>query len=210
MTIGKKIALACSVLVGQAVVLGAVALIGLGRLSDSIQIIVSDSLPGVYYVGRVENTLKDIRGSMLMYVASENEGKMNQLEKEISALKAQSRELLDKYKKTITQERDRQLYEKFGPAFDNFIRTWERVAAVSRAAKTGEALTRFSSDVVPAIEGLQKIVDEWVEFNKNLGDQNAQAAIGAARTGQTWIWAVLLILYALGAAVDSYSSSFVE
>jgi len=80
MTVGKKIALACAVLVAFTTMLGGVSVLNLSRVSHGVQLLVTDSLPGTYLSGKALALAKDLRGKMLTHIASETEAEMTALE----------------------------------------------------------------------------------------------------------------------------------
>jgi len=80
MTIGKKISLACAALVALTVALGTVAIVNIGRISASVQLIGSDSLPGVFSISRMESLAKEQNEVMLSHVLSDTPEQMSRLE----------------------------------------------------------------------------------------------------------------------------------
>ena len=143
MTIGKKISLLCGLLVAFTVLLGVVALFNMNRMETATQSIVGDSLPGVYSISRAESVLKDARGAMLTHLASSTQEEMAQMEASIAESQRTAKELFKAYEKTISRARDRELYEKIGPANDRWLAAWERPRTLSRAVRIRRRLRPF-------------------------------------------------------------------
>ena len=139
MTIGKRISCLSGLLVLFTVTVGVLALVSMARMEAAAQSMIGDSMPGIYSIGRAESVAKDIRGEMLTYVGSDKQEDMVQLESAIAQSQQELRRILEDYEKTITKDRDRELYSKIAPALDRFLAAWETPRALSRRQATGGA-----------------------------------------------------------------------
>ena len=201
MTIGKKIASVCALLLAFSIALGGVALVSMGRMQTELEAITGDALPGVYAIGRAESVAKDIRGAMLTHIGLDDQEQMAQLEGTIGQKQQEFRAVLKDYEKTITRARDRELFSKLAPALDRFLEAWEKPRSLSRASKTQEAMRVFRSETLGVFAELQRAVDDEVEFNKSSGDEFSQQAASAASAARFWTWAILLLAVGCGSAL---------
>lgn len=201
MTLGRRIAMTATALVALAVLLGVVSIYNVSRIGESLQLIAGGSLPGVYAIGQAESVSKDMRGRMLMHIASDQVPEKGRLDSELESLERDFREKLEGYSRVITLARDRELFERIAPAFDNFLRAWHRVRELSRAVKTQEALAAFRNEALPAYSDLERAIRNAIDFNKTHADQNAEAATAAARNGRLWVWSILALAAAGGGAM---------
>ena len=110
MTIGKKISWSCAGLVALSLVLGIFSLWSIARINNHLESIVTDSLPGVYQIGKLEGLAKDFRGHVLMHVASTDQGQKAGYESALADLERKIRQNLQDYEKTITTSEDRELF----------------------------------------------------------------------------------------------------
>ena len=179
MTIGRKVLLSSSLLVAFTAVTGSIALVGMGSTGTVIQSIVTDALPGVYQIGRVESAARDMQFLMLMHVASGKPDELAQLESQILSGQESFRSVLRDYEKTITRARDRELYEKIGPAFDGWLRSWDKAKALSKDGKPQEALAAFRIEAAAAFRDLCRALADETEFNRTSGDDFSQQATSA-------------------------------
>jgi methyl-accepting chemotaxis protein len=146
MTIGRKISLLCALLVGFTIALGSLALMSMGRMETAGRSISTDALPGIYFIDRVESTAKEVRGAMLMHMASSDRALMAQFDSSIEQDGQKLKQLLKEYEKTIDTAADTQLFARIAPAFDRFLTAWQKPRELSLAAKSDEALTAFRSE----------------------------------------------------------------
>jgi len=80
MTIGKKISLACLVLVALTILLGTVSILNIGRINTAVNAIVVDSLPGEASIGRLDGLMKEKRAFALRHMLMETPAQKSQAE----------------------------------------------------------------------------------------------------------------------------------
>src|SRR6266496_2157398 len=197
MTIGKKISHSCAGLVALSLCLGAFSLWNMSRIENRLQTIVTDSLPGIYEIGKLESAGKDIRGTMLMHVASSDEREKAELESTLTALQQRLRQGLQSYEKTIITAEDRELYQQIPPALDHFLQVWQPIQAVSRSGDSKQALAMFRQQAWPAFAEVQKVIGAEIDFNKRGADKTAADATSAtsfARWASSILLAIALLL----------------
>ena len=143
-----------------------------------------------YSIGRAESVIQDARGAMLAHVASSAQEEMAQMEASIAEDQRKAKELLKSYEKTILRARDRELYEKIGPANDRWMAAWEKPRTLSRAGKNQEALAAFRSETMPAFAELQKAITDDADFKRSaqmssLGNPSALLSRAGSGHGQS-------------------------
>ena len=80
MTIGKKISVACLVLVALTIILGTVTILNIGRIDTAVNAIVVDSLPGEASIGRLDGLMKEQRAFALRHMLMETPAQKSQAE----------------------------------------------------------------------------------------------------------------------------------
>ena len=191
MTIGDKITATCTTLVVMTAALGTVALVTAHRAGSITDAIVTDAMPGIYYIGKVDTVARDIRGRMLTYILSKSPADMDRLDSEIKGFQEQAKGILANYEKTIFRSTDRQMFEKIPPAFDRYMSLWDGVRALSRQSKAQEAYVLYQASVNPAFEELHRVVAAEIDQNKNYADECSAAAASASAAARWWIWVIL-------------------
>ena len=198
LTVGKKIVLLSAVLTIVSALLGTVALVGVQRVDRYLDAVVTDALPGIYYIDRVESAAKDIRGRMLLHMLASSAEEKARLDAEISQLRDQNKGLLKDYEKTIVRQSDRELFNKIEPAFENYIANWDGVRALSRQGKSQEASVSFQRATLPAFNEFAKTVSDEVELNKSYGDECAKGSQNAYEAAKIWTFGFLLLALVAG------------
>jgi methyl-accepting chemotaxis protein len=192
LVVGKKISLACGVLMLLTVILGTISLVGVTRMNRYQDATVTDAMPGIYYIGRSESVAKDLRGQMLTHIASSNQEQMAQCESQVAKLHDQLKGILKDYEKTIFRSNDREMFSKIDPAFDRYFAAWEPERLLSQQAKKQEALAGFQQSVLPAFHDLEKTISDEVDLNKSYGDECAVNSANAYSTAKWGVWGCLI------------------
>jgi methyl-accepting chemotaxis protein len=199
MTIGKKIALTCAVLVVLAVISNAVALVSVGRISGNLQSIVGDSLPGVFLSNQVLAHFKDQRIAMLEEMLSTQDEGRARAENTIADTERKAQELLKAYEGTLRTVPDREMYVKIAPIHQSLLAVWSKVQQLDSQKKDQEAFEMWNNELVPAAKAQVRTMNDLVDFNRSKGDVNANAAIQSAATARWLGWLMTAIAVCSGA-----------
>ncbi len=198
LTIGKRLSMAFGLLMAGVAVLGAVSLYANSRTRKAFHAIQVDSLPGIYQIGRLADTVGHLRVLTLMHVGSPTAEKKAPFRAEITSRIGDFQDVLKLYEATMTTDRDRELFRPIAPAFAAYRETVNRVLELSDAARQAEAndlyITRGRSQVLKLVDA----INAEIAFNKSNGDRNAEEATSAAQTVDRWTWGLLLGLLLLG------------
>jgi methyl-accepting chemotaxis protein/methyl-accepting chemotaxis protein-1 (serine sensor receptor) len=198
MTVGKKFSLACVALVLLTIVLGAFSIHSIGGIQTNLQVIVVDSLPGVYEMSMLDSSAFEMRGNFWKHIATEDKGDKAAIERATEQVKQKFQEYATTYEKTITQAEDRQLFANIKPAYDRYLAAWEEVAELSRAGKMAEAIAKYKATADPALIALKEAIHAEVDWNKKQGDKNAEAASATVSQARLWSGLLLAISVLLG------------
>jgi len=193
MTVGKKFASTGGALMALALALGIVALYGLGSLQDSVQLIVTDPLPGLDKIASAEAALLELRGNVWRHIAESDRGDKAKMEATLDELKRRMEASLAAYDKTITTAEDRALFEKIQAAYQAYLQTLERPLELSRAGKLAES-ARLLAEKAAAFQAVEAVLKEEIKLNERNGDLDAAAARKAYARSRWTIWITLGIL----------------
>jgi methyl-accepting chemotaxis protein len=206
MTIGKRFALNGAFLMVLMGVLGVVCLVSIGGLSRSVDLIVTDPLPGVYRASQVDSLLFQFRGDTWKHIAMAGTGEKGAIERNQQQVKQKIEEHLQNYERTIVAAEDRALYERVAPLCRRYMQAIESaVLPLSRDGKGAEALAAYMQQADPIHADLKQAVRELVELNQRNGDQDAVAAQAAASRGRIVTWLLLVVAVAGGGAIIFFS-----
>src|SRR5689334_16034282 len=84
MTVGQKISALCAVLLTLIVTLGIVSIVDIRQIYGNLNSITTDSLPGVYRIGTLAEQAQEIRGNILVHIATEQPEEKAQMETSIA------------------------------------------------------------------------------------------------------------------------------
>src|SRR5579871_3784412 len=200
MTIGKKITLACGVLVTLTILLGLVSALNISRINSDVRSVVQGPLPGVFAVGLMQNDLKDQKTAMVEHLASGTPERKAQLDTRIADLERQFEADMKAYEKTVQTETGRTLFEKISPQQERVLRIWnENILPLSRALKTAEALAVWQGQEASSVfDERAKMFNDLRDYRKTAGDESAQAAVAAGDSAIFWSILILVLSVASG------------
>lgn len=202
MTIGKKFSMTAGLLLALMLALGIGALISINSLNRSVSTIVTDPLPGVYRVSRVDSLIFQLRGDVWKHIATSDSSQKTAIEANIRKIGEDVEKDLQDYEKTITTPEDRALFARLEPLFQRYLQTVENdVLPLSHAGKLAEAQAKYLETADPIHSELKPAVTALVELNRKNGDSDSDEAQHVASTGQTLIFVILLVAMASGSAL---------
>ena len=193
MSIGKKITLSFAAFVALLVTLGIIAILNLGSINASLQLVSSEGLPGIHQIVGLMASAKEQKVSMLQHIASADAGEKAAFEREISDGDAQVRKSLDEILRLVHSPQARDAVQKISAAQDDMLRVWSKIQPLSRAGQTKEAAAVWTSEGVSAGRARQRTIDSLSDILRNDSETLAQAAAENARSARTWIWIVLSV-----------------
>lgn len=199
MTIGKKFAVTCTILVALAAALAGVSLYSIGTAQGGIHVLVADVIPGIYYIDQIQGNTLDIRANVWRHIAVSNPNTMTEVERNIEDLKEKIAQACGTYEKSIVQAEDRAEFAKVRPLMDRYLQGWEQLRALSRAGKKEEAVAKATSEVTPVFVELKKVLAERSDWNKRYGDQAGASVTESAGRGRYLTWMLALIAVGAGA-----------
>ena len=204
LTVGKKILLACAVLVALTLALSVSSVVSLGRVDSAAQAIVSDSLPSGYVAGRLNTDAQKLLLSMNLHIGSNSQDEMVQLETRIAATRREFEQDRLEYNKLIAGDGDRGAIEKIDAGYRRIGETWERVLPLSRSLQNKEAYTLFNNEAGSAMQEMDQALDRVVDINKAGGEKLGQDASQAFRFGSALVWCTLLSSVVCGVALTFF------
>lgn len=183
MTIGRKITLACTVLVTFSAMLGTVATLSIHQIRDKLSVVVDDSLPGVYTIGRLDSLQLDLRGATLHHVATPDPKVKAVKDEQAQTLKNLAPGLLKEYQQTIRAPRDQEMFQRIPGFLDAYIRACEKVRALSRENKAAEAMAVYDTEGDSTRKQLRTALKEQIEYKRTAAAGHSKSAQDAASQG---------------------------
>lgn len=196
--IGTRITAGFSAVIAIALTLGIFAYNRVGEIEKSSTRIATDSLPGLYTVGQIDTNMQAIMAFLMEHVSSSDQQEMAELERQIQTLSDGNTTLLANYEKTITTERDRELFSDLKAASSSFWVCFEEVRKFSRLGTeegNKRAIQLLNQQLKPLHKKYAEATAKLVAINKDNADdagRSIQSAVSSARIG---------VLIGIGAAL---------
>ncbi len=197
MTVGRKISLACAVLACFTLVMGGVGMLSIGSMNSHIHDLVEGPMPGVYFLGALEGDAKEQKTAMLEHIAADSPAQKASLENTVAELENKFQAGMKAYEKTIQTPKGHAQFEKLGPVQAGVMHQWNAILPLSRGQKFAEAMALWNGDFAAVLRQRAELFTEMLDLRKEVGDEQAAAAISRGTSAQ--FWSLLVLVLALGA-----------
>jgi methyl-accepting chemotaxis protein len=180
-----------------ALAMGVFALNRIGAIDAGVADITSNSLPGVYQMGKLQTILHQQFGLVALHALSQDQGEMARLASDVQTSRSHAAGLLSEYQKSYLTGKERPLFDAVTAARAAYAAASDDVMRVSAAGKREEAAALVNSQLKPLYRKYAEATDAEVSFNKAAADETAKtigALIDAGRMG-------VIIFMAVGIAI---------
>jgi len=201
MTIRKKITTFHSVLIALIVAVVAISLASIRLMERTVHQLATDTIPGVYSIGRLSGIAKDIRGGIRQNITAPTVNDKKQAEADLERLELELNAEIQAYNKTISNPRERELFAKVPEAFRCLLQTKAPIGRLSLESRTKEALELFFSETMPAYRRAQQAIEENVVLQKEEGSQDAVRANSSARRAMVGTGVLLILALLCGGVI---------
>jgi hypothetical protein len=200
-TLGRRISLAVAVVIVFLMALGIVCIMTTRTTKSAVHDLMTDSVPGIYYSGRMADCVGHLRALTLMYNSSAIAETKKSFAEEISRREAMFRQIHTAYTDTIVSDEDRRLFQPVLPRFDHYMGRIRAVMQLSDQMKQEEAARLYIEEARPAVLKLNDAIGAVVEFNKKHGDESGAAALAAADKAEVSTALLFVIAVLVGGGV---------
>jgi methyl-accepting chemotaxis protein len=186
----------------------AVSLISIGTLSRHIRSLEVDSIPGLASSVRIASQGRDVRIKMnasLVDLATNSGQESSRFERELAAAQTRFQEALKAHEAAVATAGERQLLEAVRAAYRRAMEGWPQARAAA-AGNAAAGLALFRSEVLPAFEEMQQVIDKLAAYNQANAAESVQAASAAASTAKWWSWVVALVAVACGSVFSFFTA----
>jgi CHASE3 domain sensor protein len=180
------------------VIIGVVVLLAIGgtgffmvwRLHSDATSIVGDTLPGLVYAGQINSELSENFARALLVINSDSPEERVLYLKKISEGTARVNESIDRYRPTIFEKEEGDLFDRFVTVRGNYRAIRQRVFDLVEKDKRKEALQLFASELLPAYAAQKEAGEALFDYNVRQGQSRGARIESACRTTE-WIMAIL-------------------
>jgi methyl-accepting chemotaxis protein len=198
MTIGKKITLACAVLVALTVLLGTVSILKIGQINQSVEYITKESIPGLVNLADMVEAAKEAKFQMMSHLDSTSPAQMAQAESSLAQQESKLEAAVKSEQNVQTSARGRQLLENILSSNERLNAVWVKLLPLSRASKNEEARALGDTEGAGPAADRAKALDDLKEY---IGSGAADAGKTATETGEnarTWSMLILALSVTCG------------
>ncbi len=201
MTIGKKLALIGTLLIGLTLIMGVTTLLGLRSLQKIVVSLDEDSMAGLSAASKAESGMLELRGNAWRHVASPDDAGVKEMDQRIQQLKQEIETDLGALEKTVATSEEREVFSKIKPALEGYYQVWDKVAVLSRAQKNADAYALYITDGTPAFNAVKAAFNAETGYNRRQGNKSGEeaATMGARLNWLTWV--VLLVSLGVGSGL---------
>jgi signal transduction histidine kinase/CheY-like chemotaxis protein/HPt (histidine-containing phosphotransfer) domain-containing protein/HAMP domain-containing protein len=180
MTIGKRLIVLVAVPLVSLLVFGIFARIRLSEIEASSRFVAESQLTSVAALGGISASFAEIRVSVRNVLLAANSAERTDARAAFDANDTILTRLLQEYRNSYTtDERDRELLRRVQDLDRQYIAESARVMALSEEGRHDDALAHFRSTAGPTGVTLNNIVNEWIQYNTDLGSRTARDALAA-------------------------------
>jgi methyl-accepting chemotaxis protein/methyl-accepting chemotaxis protein-1 (serine sensor receptor) len=183
------------------IALGAATFFGLSALETAIRSLSEESLAGVSACSKVEADLLEIRGNVVKHIAVKDPTLVAETDRVIETVRQGIAQALKDVEATATQEEEKALLAKVGPALAAYYQITDQVLAMSRSGKKEEALTRYIAEGTAPFLAVKEAVKAQTEFYRQNGKRNGVQAQEKSDRVRVFTWALLAISIFSGCAL---------
>jgi methyl-accepting chemotaxis protein len=179
--------------------LGAIAANQLYAVEARSKRITEDALPGVALVGRIRSINLHNLALLMEYVATDARDRQELIEARMVANSAEASRLMEAYERTISQPRDRELFEAARQARQVNAEKRRQFMVDSRGShEADEALARFDTELKPVYDAYLKAMNDLMVYNEAAGATYATAITTTVTSAI--MWTVVGVLFAVAAS----------
>ena len=201
-TVGKKIGALAGSLVGMALLLGGISIIGFRAVDRQIQTLTVDTLPGEEAIGGVAAEIYRFRGDTWKHVAVREAEQMAEVERELAAMKSVHAKRMAEYEASIYQAEDRTNFNELKQRTEEFFQAWQVVEPLSRQSVKDQAVARYLAEVTPRFRAMSDVLERMQKWNIESGHKSSREAAQASASAQAWTWGVFILCGVLGAGLS--------
>lgn len=179
LTVRNRIIASFTLIIAILALLAAASFLRLKQIEDGAQSMLTDSIPGSYYISKAQNEwarhMLETRRALIEAVNGSNVGNIASHVEAFTQIEESLRELLDQYARTIHLEDDKALFERFEQQHKLYLSRHAQLRDLLSRNLPGEASDFSFQNVFPAWDAGQKALDELTESNRLQSDRAAQS-----------------------------------
>jgi len=203
--IGTRIGAGFGAVILIAVALGVFAYTRVGVIHESSTDISENSLPSVYVIGEMQANTQAFYGLLLRHVVTNDKGEMARIGMQIETSRAHTGELIARYEKLISNDKDKELFQAIKDARTDFKKEADEVIKLSEigTAESKKQALEMAIKLKPTHDRYVAATVAEVEFNQGLAAESSKVVKNSVSSAHTGILVGLIVTFivAIGIAL---------
>ena len=200
-TIGKRIIFGFISVIFVTLAIGVFSYSRLSVIKAHSDKIVTDSLPGVMYLGDLLQNLQENYAYVEKHILTTNDALIATIDKDIRENRETNALTLTLYESSIVEAQDRELWNADQQAVEAYDKTLEEVLVLSRSNLNAQAFTLLVAKVDPAFHKCDEAVQAHFDYNKKNVTAASREITGAIASSRTITIAGLGVALAIAAVL---------
>jgi hypothetical protein len=182
--IGTRIGAGFGAVILIAVALGVFAYTRVGVIHESSTDISENSLPSVYVIGEMQANTQAFYGLLLRHVVTNDKGEMARIGMQIETSRAHTGELIARYEKLISNDKDKELFQAIKDARTDFKKEADEVIKLSEigTAESKKQALEMAIKLKPTHDRYVAATVAEVEFNQGLAAESSKVVKNSVRS----------------------------
>lgn len=193
LSIRLKIVIAFTLAVATTVSLGLFSTHRMSSLNASAEELRGIWLPSTQIAGRIASQVRDYRIQEAVYSLTSNREDMDRIEADMTARLASVDKLRTDYERVIVSGDERELFDRFTVAWNDFLKTSDRVRSLAQKHENEAAASIFRNRGQAAFAKVDKALGELLVLNVREGNAVADRGAALYESSQNLIVAAILL-----------------
>jgi methyl-accepting chemotaxis protein WspA len=178
------------------VVMGGIAYTRLASIEQKMLWLKNDPLPGLYYISQITSAWVTDYALTQEHVLHDDKAARQKVESQLDANLTDLESLLSHYEKTISQTKDRELFEVFKKQHEKYVTIKQEILKLD-SGNNNEARALLNNSLEPEFEKIRATLQMLTDYNKANADGSIQhifEAISVANIGILASFVIALLL----------------
>ena len=193
LSIRLKIVIAFTLAVATTVSLGLFSTHRMSSLNASAEELRGIWLPSTQIAGQIASQVRDYRIQEAVYSLTSNREDMDRIEADMTATLASVDKLRTDYERVIVSGDERGLFDRFTVAWNDFLKTSDRVRSLAQKHENEAAASIFRNRGQAAFAKVDKALGELLVLNVREGNAVADRGAALYESSQNLIVAAILL-----------------
>ena len=198
-SIRLRVFIAFATILALTAALGAISLRQMNQMSNDGTVIGTVALPSVKYVSNIYISAARIQAIQYQHILSDSAEERRQLDTDMLAMLTDMDNATRQYEAMIGAADERAIYGQVMADWSDYRGAWDRVDALSRAERDGDAVALMHNEMAPKFKHLQADIGKLVMLNEQVALQKVAEMDGDARTSLGLIAGTLILASLLAA-----------